>query len=95
MVTRDENPSFAGKVAFVTGAGSGIGRATALAFARDHASVVVAADALHEEQLGLRRHSRTLTRASPALVEHATLTRGWIQGGPAAISASSAASVDA
>jgi NAD(P)-dependent dehydrogenase (short-subunit alcohol dehydrogenase family) len=34
--------SFAGKVAFVTGAASGIGRATALAFARAGASVVAA-----------------------------------------------------
>ena len=34
--------SFAGKVAFVTGAASGIGRAAALAFARAGASVVVA-----------------------------------------------------
>src|SRR4051812_42131901 len=38
----NENRSFAGKVAFVTGAANGIGRAAALAFARAGANVVVA-----------------------------------------------------
>jgi NAD(P)-dependent dehydrogenase (short-subunit alcohol dehydrogenase family) len=47
----NQDGSFAGKVAFVTGAASGIGRAAALAFARAGASVVVAdvADAGNQE----------------------------------------------
>ncbi len=37
----NENRSFAGKVAFVTGAANGIGRAAALTFAHEGANVMV------------------------------------------------------
>jgi NAD(P)-dependent dehydrogenase (short-subunit alcohol dehydrogenase family) len=42
MAVSTDGGSFAGKVAFVTGAASGIGRATAVAFASVGAAVVVA-----------------------------------------------------
>ena len=38
----NENGSYAGKVAFVAGAGTRIGRATVLAFAREGANIVIA-----------------------------------------------------
>ncbi|WP_437623978.1 SDR family oxidoreductase [Sorangium sp. So ce1151] len=54
-MTTNENGGFTGKVAFVTGAGSGIGRAAALAFAREGAKVVVADVSEQNSQETVRR----------------------------------------
>jgi NAD(P)-dependent dehydrogenase (short-subunit alcohol dehydrogenase family) len=54
MTNESDNGRFAGKVAFVTGAGSGMGRTTALAFAREGAAVAAADIAEHGNQETVR-----------------------------------------
>jgi NAD(P)-dependent dehydrogenase (short-subunit alcohol dehydrogenase family) len=60
-----ENGRFAGKVAFVTGAANGIGRAAALAFARAAANVVVADVSEHGNQETARLIEELGSRALP------------------------------
>ncbi|MPY74577.1 MAG: SDR family oxidoreductase [Alphaproteobacteria bacterium] len=64
--------SFAGKVAFVTGAANGIGRAAALAFARDGAGVAVA----DVSEQGIRETARLIEQAGGrALAVRCDVTR--------------------
>lgn len=64
---------YAGKVAFVTGAGSGIGRATALAFAREGASVIAADIA----EAGNRKTAQLIEEAGGrVLALHCDVSRG-------------------
>ena len=59
--------NYTGKVAFLTGAANGIGRAAALAFAREGASVVVA-DVSEKENQETARMIRELGGEAPAVI---------------------------
>ena len=81
---------FDGKVALVTGGGSGIGRATALAFAREGAQVVIGNRNVQrgEETISMIRDAggtasfqRTdvlVAAETKALVDYAVTTYGWL-----------------
>jgi NAD(P)-dependent dehydrogenase (short-subunit alcohol dehydrogenase family) len=72
MATTNENGNFTGRVAFVTGGGSGIGRATALAFARAGASVAVA----DVSEKGTQETARLIEgQGGPALAVKCDVTR--------------------
>src|SRR5438128_9711848 len=72
-MARNQNGSFAGKVAFVPGAASGIGRAAALAFAREGTSVVVADVSEHGNQDTARMIEQ---QGGRALAVRCDVTRG-------------------
>ena len=61
----NSNGNFTAKVAFVTGVGNGIGRATALVFAREGANVVVA-DISEQGNQETARMIEELGRRSPS-----------------------------
>lgn len=71
MSTTNGKREFEGKVALVTGAASGIGRAAAVAFARGGANVVVAD--VGEE--GSRQTARLIEEAGRSLAVHCDVTR--------------------
>jgi NAD(P)-dependent dehydrogenase (short-subunit alcohol dehydrogenase family) len=72
-MTTKQDGSHAGKIAFVTGAANGIGRAAALAFAREGASVVVA----DVSEQGVQETARLIEEAGGrALALRCDVTRG-------------------
>src|SRR3712207_1293725 len=72
MAATNNNGGFTGKAAFVTGAANGIGRAAALAFAREGASVVVA----DVSEQGIRETARLIKQAGGrALAVRCDVTR--------------------
>ena len=70
-MTANQNRSFVGKVAFVSGAANGIGRAAALAFAREGANTVVA----YVSEQGSQETARMIEEGGRALAVRYDVTR--------------------